>query len=186
MSVEVFAVQIFSKYVNKISEFLFNGLLRKISKKKFIWIKQEDKEDLASGLRAATSSIRYALKNQNCKRQLKFGVVSDIDVFVVSDWLSGYFLDFYYASLNEKIKKQIKIINDLQKSMDVFYCYTYSFFDGTADTAYSERYQHRCRDAENTKKGKDEADKIFDITLPYLLKSYIDLTKLFQKQGIID
>lgn len=183
----VVTTTIFPKFLTKCLDCLFD-VPSKILRNKHVLITQEDKDELISGLGMATLSIRYALKNHIGKRQLTFrDSLQQVDVGIVTYWLYDYFLDFYYATLNKKIIKQIEIIYDLHHSISIFYCYSHSFNDNSSDSAYSIRYQQsvysNCIDINKAQK---IADEIFEITLPNLLKSYIKLTKLLQKQGIIN
>lgn len=187
MSIETIASPIIIKYFTQ----CFDFIVSKILKRNRIWISQEDKDELVSGLRIATYLIRYALKSHNGKRQLTFGSSSQsIDVEIISYWLYDYFLNFYYATLTKKIKKQIVVIHNLMASMDMLWGYSHSFRgDNVIDTAYSLRYQQSfCKppNPENIKQGKEIADKIFEIVLPDLLKAYTELTKLFQRENLID
>lgn len=124
------------------------------------------------------------------KRILSFGpLYQEVDATCVVTWLEEYFLDYYYATLNEKIKKQIVIFIDLHNELSTFYSYSYSFSNNSCDSAYSYRYSNRygyARDSEHIKKGKKIADETFDIILPNLLNAYIKLSILLQRENIIN
>ncbi|MDQ5921111.1 MAG: hypothetical protein QG673_1167 [Pseudomonadota bacterium] len=95
-----------------------------------------------------------------------------------------------YPLKKHKSLKQIVVIHNLMASMDMLWGYSHSFRgDNVIDTAYSLRYQQSfCKppNPENIKQGKEIADKIFEIVLPDLLKAYTELTKLFQRENLID
>lgn len=180
------ATTIFTKCFNKFFDFLCE-LPSKFSRNKHVLITQEHKDELALCMRLATRSIRYALKHHNGKLQLKFKHGGEIDALSISYWLYDEFLEAYYGVLSKEIKQHIENIHELINSLDRFYSYSYSFDDNSADSAYSLRYQQRYNhSSEHITKSQKIADETFEITLPQLLNTYIELTKLLIKINLID
>jgi len=156
-----------------------------LSKNK-VHLDSEAKNELTSGLRAAISSIRYALQSHKGKRELTFGYIGG-DIDSVSNWLYHSFLNIYYAELDKKTKLQIENIYNLYDNISEIYCYGRAFNkDDIWYTAYSETYQYSLwSKLIDLDKGKTVADKIFETILPELLNAYTKLFKMLKSRNII-